>query len=172
MPGVATIGVYGFSAGQFLAELREEGVELLIDVRQRRGVRGAEYAWANSARLQDALSEAGIEYLHRKDLAPTTAMRERQYEEDARQGVGQRSRVELSQAFRDAYVKRILEQTDLPGLRAELSATGTTALLCVEREPAACHRSILAERLGREAGVDVRHLRPPGAEPGDQPSRR
>lgn len=168
MPRVATIGVYGFSAEHFLTTLREEAVELLIDVRQRRGVRGAEYAWANSARLQASLADRGIDYLHRKDLAPTTAMRERQYEEDARQGVGQRSRLELSKAFRHAYVEQILEQADLESLRAELSTLGTTALLCVERDPGACHRSILAERLGREAGGDVRHLGPPGAEPGGQ----
>lgn len=172
MPTLATIGVYGFSAERFMATLGKEGVVLLIDVRQRRGVRGAEYAWANSARLQASLAEQGISYLHRKDLAPTTAMRELQYAEDARQGVGQRSRVELAQAFRDAYTEQILEQTDLESLRAELSPAGTTALLCVERDPAACHRSILAERLGREAGIDVRHLGPPGSEPSDRSGRR
>jgi uncharacterized protein (DUF488 family) len=160
MPTVVTIGVYGFSAEQFGAALREAGVALLIDVRQRRGVRGAEYAWANSARLQDSLAETGIEYLHRKDLAPTTAMRERQYEEDARRGVGQRSRLQLGPAFRRAYEHEILAGADLAAFMAAMPASGTTALLCVESEPAACHRSILAERLGWDGAV-VRHLRPP-----------
>ena len=67
-------------------------VGLLMDVRQRRGVRGSEYAWANSARLQAALAEAGIEYRHHKELAPTTELRRLQYREDDRQGVGKRSR--------------------------------------------------------------------------------
>lgn len=48
MTVVATIGVYGFTAESFLRQLHEAGVTKLIDVRQRRGVRGAEYAWANS----------------------------------------------------------------------------------------------------------------------------
>ena len=43
-PRVATIGVYGFSAETFLAALRRADVALLLDVRQRRGVRGSEYA--------------------------------------------------------------------------------------------------------------------------------
>lgn len=162
MADVATIGVYGFAGERFLEELREEEVELLIDVRQRRGVRGAEYAWANSARLQEALAGAGIEYLHRKDLAPTTAMRERQYEEDARRGVGQRTRLQLAPAFRRAYQREILAGADLGALVAAMPVEGTTALLCVEREPAACHRSILAERLERE-GAAVRHIRPPAS---------
>jgi uncharacterized protein (DUF488 family) len=85
---VATIGVYGADLGSFLAMLRAAGVTAVIDVRQRRGVRGREYAWANAQRLQAALAQAGIDYVHRKDLAPTTALRHLQYAEDDRRGVG------------------------------------------------------------------------------------
>ena len=53
------IGVYGFDGDSFLQRLREANVRLLLDVRQRRGVRGPEYAWANSLRLQAALAHAG-----------------------------------------------------------------------------------------------------------------
>ena len=51
MRAVATIGVYGWTLDRFLAALDEADVRLLLDVRQRRGVRGAEYAWANAQRL-------------------------------------------------------------------------------------------------------------------------
>jgi uncharacterized protein (DUF488 family) len=61
---VVTIGVYGWTLEAFLDALREAGVGLVLDVRQRRGVRGPEYAWANSQRLQAALAEAGIGYRH------------------------------------------------------------------------------------------------------------
>jgi len=57
---VVTIGVYGFTVDRFLTALREAGVDALLDVRQRRGVRGSDYAWANSQRLQGALAGAGI----------------------------------------------------------------------------------------------------------------
>ena len=79
-----------------MSALRRAGVGLVLDVRQRRGVRGSEYAWANSKRLQAALRDAGIDYEHHKELAPTTELRQLQYAEDARTGVGKRSRVELA----------------------------------------------------------------------------
>jgi uncharacterized protein (DUF488 family) len=157
---VGTIGVYGSSAETFLGALREAGVSLLIDVRQRRGVRGSEYAWANSRRLQTALADAGIEYVHRKDLAPTTELRKLQYAEDARVGVGKRSRVELARGYVERYVAEILDAVDLAALVAELPADGAAALLCVERDPEACHRSLIAARLEAEHGVRVVHLRP------------
>lgn len=52
MLNVVTIGVYGYTPETFFAALQEAGVDLLCDIRQRRGVRGAEYAFANSQRLQ------------------------------------------------------------------------------------------------------------------------
>ena len=160
MKRVATIGVYGFTAASFLETLRAGGVGLLLDVRQRRGVRGPEYAWANSQRLQAALAEAGISYEHRKELAPTTELRRLQYQEDARQGVGKRSRVELAGEYRRRYLEEILDHVDLGALVADLPSDGTTALLCVERDPEACHRSLVAERMADRHGVAVTHLRP------------
>ena len=159
---MATIGVYGFSAETFMDALRNANVRLLIDVRQRRGVRGSEYAWANSQRLQLALAEAGIAYEHRRDLAPTTELRQLQYAEDARVGVGKRSRVELAAEYRERYIREILDGADLGALMKELPADGASALLCVERDPEACHRSLIAERLRAEHGARVSHLRPPG----------
>ena len=32
--------------------------------------------------------------------------------------------------------------------------------MCVERDPEACHRSLIADRLAKEYGVEVIHLRP------------
>ncbi len=89
---MVTIGVYGFTAETFLQKLAGGGVGLLLDVRQRRGVRGPDYSWANSARLQRALAAADIGYRHVKELAPTTELRQLQYREDDSQGVGKRDR--------------------------------------------------------------------------------
>ena len=160
MTAVATIGVYGFDQPSFLAALSRARVTVLLDVRQRRGVRGSEYAWANSARLQAALADAGIEYRHHKELAPTTELRRLQYAEDDRLGVGKRSRVELAPEYRERYTHEILDQVDLEPIVASMPADATTALLCVERDPEACHRSLIAERMAAEHGVSVRHLKP------------
>jgi uncharacterized protein (DUF488 family) len=157
---LATIGVYGFTAQGFLNRLREAEVALLIDVRQRRGVRGSEYAWANSARLQAALAGADIEYRHHKELAPTTELRQLQYREDDRQGVGKRSRTQLAREYRERYLAEILEAADLDAFVAVLPSDRAAALMCVEREPEACHRSLITERLAADYGVEVTHVRP------------
>lgn len=156
---LATIGVYGFDVTHFLDALARADVVRLLDVRQRRGVRGREYAWANSRRLQAALAEAGIGYEHHPELAPTTELRHLQYAEDDRQGVGKRSRVQLADAYREGYLREILDHADLGRLVQEMPSRGRVALLCVERDPEACHRSLIAERLAAEHGVEVVHLR-------------
>jgi uncharacterized protein (DUF488 family) len=160
MPTVVTIGVYGFNQATFLAALDDADAKLLLDVRQRRGVRGREYAWANSARLQAALADAGIAYRHHKELAPSTELRQLQYAEDERRGVGKRSRVELAPEYRERYAHEILDQVDLEPIVDSLPADAATALLCVERDPEACHRSLIAERMATQHGVRIGHLRP------------
>lgn len=160
MPRIATIGVYEADLEHFLAALDAAGVVLLFDVRQRRGVRGREYAWANSLRLQAALAGAGIAYEHHKELAPTTELRHLQYAEDDRLGVGKRSRRELAPAYVERYRREILDRADLDALVARVPVDGTTALLCVERDPRACHRSLVAAELAETYGFEVTHLFP------------
>ena len=158
---IATIGVYGFDRPRFLAALEAAGSGALVDLRQRRGVRGSEYAWANSKRLQAALAAAGVEYFHMKELAPTTELRQLQYREDERRGEGKRSRTALAPEYARRYTAEILDRADLTSI-AELAAEGRRpALLCVERDPEACHRSLIAERLERECDLAAEHLRPP-----------
>src|ERR671917_1658739 len=127
---MVTIGVYGFDSESFLQRLRHADVRLLLDVRQRRGVRGPEYAWANSLRLQAALAQARIAYEHHPELAPTTELRQLQYTEDDRQGVGKRSRRELSAEYTRRFTTEILDSADLTPIASELQSGGTPALLC------------------------------------------
>lgn len=68
MGRLVTVGVYAFTAERFLAALKRADVGVPFDVRQRRGVRGSEYAWANSQRLQRALADCDIGYRHLKEL--------------------------------------------------------------------------------------------------------
>lgn len=160
MAKLATIGVYGFSAESFMRTLRDADVALLLDVRQRRGVRGSEYAWANSKRLQAALAEAGIAYAHHLELAPTTELRHLQYAADDRLGEGKRSRTALAPEYARRFSEEILGPVDLERILAELPVEGASALLCVEREPEACHRSLVAERMAALDDLPLTHLRP------------
>jgi uncharacterized protein (DUF488 family) len=159
---LATIGVYGFAAQTFIATLRGARVVLVLDVRQRRGVRGTQYAWANSLRLQAGLRGAGIAYRHVRELAPTTELRQLQYREDAKLGIGKRNRNELAPEYIRRFNGEILDHVDLERLACSLPTVGCTALMCVERDPAACHRSLIAARLARFVGGNVLNLLPAG----------
>jgi len=162
MAKFATIGVYGFDGPDFIRALQEAQVGLVLDVRQRRGVRGSQYAWANAKRLQAALAEAGIGYSHLPELAPTTEMRQLQYEEDERKGEGKRSRTELAPGYVRAYTEEVLDQVDLDPI-VRFVGDNRAALLCVERDPEACHRSLIAQRLEHEFAIGAEHLKPPEA---------
>ena len=153
---IATVGVYGFTADTFIAALREARVGILLDVRRRRAVRGAQYAWANARRLQDALSAQDIGYRHLAELAMPDELRKLQHRFDELAGVGQRSRVELAGEVRERYRAEVLDRVDLEALAASLPPRPLPAFMCVEGEPAACHRSLIAERWAGE----VLHLRP------------
>ncbi len=157
---MVTIGVHGFDAEWFLQRLRDADVRLLLDVRQRRGVRGPDHAWANARRLQAALTQAGIASEHHPELAPTTELRRLQYAEDDRRGVGKRSRRELAAEYTRRYTTEILDRADLTPIVSRLPSSGTAALLCVERDPEACHRSLIAQRLTERHRTTIDHLRP------------
>lgn len=159
MASFATIGVYGFDGVGFIRSLKDAGVGIVLDVRQRRGVRGSEYAWANAKRLEAALAEAGIGYSHLPELAPTTEMRQLQYREDERRGEGKRSRTELAPEYVKRYTDEVLDRVDLEPI-ARFVGNQRAALLCVERDPRACHRSLIAARLERELGTTIEHLAP------------
>ena len=99
---LATIGAYGFSEGRFFDALQRAGVDTFVDIRQRRGVRGSEYAFVNSTRLQNKLAEIGIRYVHELDLAPTAEIRQVQRDADASSATSKRDRSRLSPEFASA----------------------------------------------------------------------
>lgn len=161
MPDFITIGVYGFDEASFFQALQNAGVDTFYDLRARRGMRGSAYVFANSKRLQAKLAGLGIRYLHRPELAPSQALRQRQADVDKSSKTARRKRTMLSPAFVDAYKQEILAGFDSTEFISSLGSDAhVVALFCVEREPAACHRSLLAARLAEEQGVSVSHLMP------------
>jgi uncharacterized protein (DUF488 family) len=156
-----TIGVYGFDADHFFAALANAQVDTLCDIRRRRGVRGAEYAFANSKRLQERLASAGIRYLHRIDLAPSAELRGQQATADKLAHTARRQRTLLSEKFVEGYRANVLAGFDPVAFVTALGPSAkVVALLCVERDPSACHRSLLADYLHATLGAEVRHLTP------------
>jgi uncharacterized protein (DUF488 family) len=164
LPRIITIGVYGFEEEDFFRALQAAGVDTFCDIRRRRGVRGAQYAFANSRRLQARLAELNIGYIHRLDLAPSPGLRDRQHTVDAAAGTRKRQRAVLDDDFAEGYRRECLDGLDGRRFLEELGAEARViAFFCVEREPTACHRSLLAAHLHQDLGVEVMHLLPPGS---------
>jgi uncharacterized protein (DUF488 family) len=161
MPRIATIGVYDLDAPTFVDMLDEAGVTKVFDIRQRRGVRGSQYSWANAQRLQALLADAHIGYEYHPELAPDTELRQLQYRDDDAQAVGKRSRVRLAPEYIRVYTDEILDLVPLEPLVGRLPVHGIGALLCVEATARACHRSLVAQRLAERFGFEVVHLEPP-----------
>ena len=98
------------------------------------------------------------------ELAPSTELRQLQYREDDRLRVGKRSRVELAEEYRRRYLEEVLDRVDLGAILESLPDDATSALLCVERDARACHRSLIAARLQGQYGVLTVNL-VPGSRP-------
>jgi len=74
--------------------------------------------------------------------------------------LGKRSRTRLAPEYVERYRHEILDRAGLDELLEALPAAGIGALMCVERDAAACHRSLIAERLIADYGFEVIDLLP------------
>lgn len=158
---IVTIGVYGFTDETFQLALQEADIDVFVDTRRRRGVRGTQYSFANSQRLQDTLKELGIPYLHRLDLAPTAEMIRSQDDADHKAKILRHERTGLTAEFRRKFENDILGDFDSREFISSLGDdVGSVLIFCIEEIPEACHRSILAQRLKQDLGGTVEHLIP------------
>jgi uncharacterized protein (DUF488 family) len=154
-----TIGAYNSDAEVFFEKLTLNSIDTFSDIRQRRGVRGARYSFANSNRLQKELQELGIRYHHTAGLAPTPEIRLVQDKTDKQQKKKKKDRTQLSEAFILAYQSEVLSKFDFEGYLQELEEwkAHKIALFCVEAQPESCHRSLAAKKLN-ELGYKITHL--------------
>lgn len=152
-----TIGVYGTTRESFFGALEAAGVTHFFDVRRRRGVRGHLYTYANAGELQRELRTRGIEYRHLLELAPSEELRRPQMK--VKESAGRDA--DLTPEFIAGY-HRQTSNVDLSQLFADLPNGSAVVLFCVESEPAACHRSLAAERIASSYGCIWRDITPSG----------
>ncbi|GET25657.1 DUF488 family protein [Prolixibacter sp. NT017] len=154
-----TIGVYNSTEEEYFRKLIENNIDTFCDIRQRRGLRGAKYAFVNSNRLQSKLKDLAIEYKYFQSLAPTSEIREFQKKVDKEDGAQKRTRNKLSQIFTVVYKDRILSKFDFDSFIDKLEDDGAkkVVLFCVEENPMACHRSIVTDKL-EKLGYKTTHL--------------
>ena len=136
---IFTIGYEGTTQGEFVAALAEAGVARVIDVR---AVPNSRRPGFSKTPLRNALAEAGIDYVHLRALGTPA---------DGRAA---------ARAGRQADLERIYEgQLELPeaiaeaALMVELAREKASALLCYERDPGGCHRTLLLKAAAPDAEV-------------------
>jgi uncharacterized protein (DUF488 family) len=139
---IFTIGYEATTMAEFLAALGKAGVKRVIDVRALPLSRRPGFS---KSPLRAALGEAGIDYVHLKALGTPSegrsAARAGRHDDLKRIYAGQ---LELPEAM--VQVEQMLE----------LAAEKPSALLCYERDPAECHRSLLLAAAA--PGASVTHL--------------
>jgi uncharacterized protein (DUF488 family) len=139
---IFTIGYEAATVGEFLVALQAAGVQRVIDIRALPLSRRPGFS---KSALRGALDEAGIDYVHLKALGTPA---------DGRAA---------ARAGRHADMARIYaSQFELPETIAHgaqmiaLAEEKPSALLCFERDPAQCHRTLLIDAVAPDA--EVTHL--------------
>lgn len=150
MTTVYTIGYEGTDISRFIETLKVMGVEVLADVR---AVAISRKPGFSKTALRTRLEAEGIAYRHFVDLGDPKPGREA-----ARAGrYAEFQRIYTTHL--DGAVPQVAFQT-----LADVASQGATCLLCFERDPRGCHRTIIADRL-KVHGMSVFDLY------GDLPSR-
>ena len=139
-----TIGYEGGTIGGVIATLQEAGVELLVDVR---AVAASRKPGFSKRQLAAALDEAGIRYIHLQGLGTPKPGRDA-----VRAGHPER----MVPIFNE-HMTSDRAQSEL-AMAKGLARDSRTCLLCFERDPATCHRRIVAGLVCEETGQDVSDL--------------
>ena len=139
MRTIFTIGYEATTMAEFLAALRAAGVKRVIDVRALPLSRRPGFSKSS---LAASLAEAGIGYVHLRALGTPKAGRDAAKKGDV---------TTLKAVYAD--------QLELPEAQAQaaimlgLATEMPSALLCYERDPCHCHRTLLLQAVGEGAQV-------------------
>lgn len=139
MKPVKTIGHSNHTIERFVALLKGGGVERLVDVRSTPWSR--RHPQFGRENLTRSLAEAGIAYVH----------------EGAALGG--------KPAPGDSYDRLAARPEFTAGLDRVIAAASdaTLCLMCAEKEPLDCHRTVLVSRRLAERGIEIEHLLADGA---------
>ncbi len=143
---LASIGYEQFrDSRDFVRQLLAAGVERLIDVRELPISRRRGYA---KTMLRETMEQADIEYVHMRALGNPKPYRDLYKSGRHRQG-REKYRQHLLENQRGALVELV-----------QLLQGKRSALMCVEHDPAVCHRTVIVEALRSELGLelDVEHV--------------
>ena len=139
---VFTIGYESTTVGEFLAALQQAGVKRVIDVR---AVPNSRRPGFSKTPLRNALKQVGIDYVHLRALGTPADGR-------AAARAGRHQELERIYAGQLELPEAIAQGAQMVDLAKELPS----ALLCYERDPSGCHRTLLLDAVA--PGAEVVHL--------------
>ncbi|MEM1704770.1 MAG: DUF488 domain-containing protein [Candidatus Hadarchaeales archaeon] len=127
---IYALGYGRLSFEDFLEILKEKGIKIVIDVRRFPTSKIPDFC---KERLSEKLKEFGIAYAHIEELG----------------------------GFRGGYERHMKSEEFKKGMRKlkKLAERKTSVIICVEENPAWCHRRYIAKELKRE-GWEVIHIKP------------
>ena len=144
MKRLATIGYESATQGEVIERLKRAAVEVVIDVR---AVASSRRAGFSKTLLAASLADAGIDYVHFRDLGTPKPGREA-----ARKGhVAEMHEIYEAHLAEPAAQLQLSKATEIAGERK-------AALLCYEADAAGCHRRIVADRIHEAIGIEVEDL--------------
>lgn len=141
---LATIGYEMNTQAQLIEKLKDAAVEVVVDVR---AVAASRRAGFSKTLLSSSLNEAGIGYVHLRALGTPKPGRIA-----ARAG----KVAEMHEIF-EAHLAEPAAQVEL-AKAAEMAKGKKIALLCLEADHDACHRSIVADRICEAIGCEIEKL--------------
>jgi uncharacterized protein (DUF488 family) len=132
---------------EFLRRLQNHGIEMIVDVRDMPLSRKRGFS---KNPLQAMLAEVDIEYLHVKALGAPKELRDRLHATGS------------WWEYVKGYSQVLKKQTAQVDALIKLAREKRISLLCFERDPAECHRSLIAremEQRAKDSPVQVEHIR-------------
>lgn len=145
MTPLCTSGYQGQDAAAWSARLLAHGIEVVVDVRDLPLSRKKGFS---KSQLKVLLGERGIKYLHVKELGNPKV-----YRDALRQGLD-------FEEFARIFRRRLETKTTTLEELSDLAMDRRVCILCYEEDPAACHRSLVAESVVRRRpdAIEVVHL--------------
>ncbi|QDU41347.1 hypothetical protein Mal4_57130 [Maioricimonas rarisocia] len=144
VPAVYTAGYEGLSVDAFLNRLLDHGMERLIDVRSNPIARRFGFHRSTLSRL---LGKVGIDYVHIPELGIESS---------------QRRHLESPDDYENlflSYEEQTLERESASVNRvARLMREAPGVLVCMEANPASCHRTRLARAVARKTRLPILDL--------------
>jgi uncharacterized protein (DUF488 family) len=144
---VYTAGYEGLSIDGFLNLLIETGIERLIDVRSNPIAR--RYGFHKST-LSHLVNKLGIEYRHFAELGIQSEIR-RIFPADS----------DRRRMFDEYEINTLSNEASTVETVRDLVSGQPSVLVCMEADPACCHRSRLAQTISQLTGLPMMHLRVP-----------